>query len=130
MNLSVSNRLIEKLNKLRDLRSHSNPNMNYEELLEELAELGLDTFDPARKAERARLRKQKVAAKFGSKSNSLPPAELKSESKRKSEWRTEAESASESESVAKSESESIAESELESESGLPSEADPRTARTR
>jgi len=57
MNISISNALLEKMNQLRDLRSHANPNMTIEELLTELVDLGLDKHDPARKAERSEKRK-------------------------------------------------------------------------
>jgi len=49
LNISVSNALLEKINQLRDLRSHANPTMTIEELLEELVELGLKKHDPVRR---------------------------------------------------------------------------------
>jgi len=61
MNISISKVLLEKINQLRDLRSHANPKMTIEELLTELVELGLDKHDPARKIERSEKRK---ASKF------------------------------------------------------------------
>jgi hypothetical protein len=54
VSFSISEELNQKLNRLKDLLSHTNPST--EDLLDRLAELGLDKFDPERKAVRARSR--------------------------------------------------------------------------
>jgi hypothetical protein len=73
MNISISKELLDQINRLRDLRSHSSPNMTIEELLTELVELGLEKHDPdrkdARRAARLEKREKKIetqsAAKLG-----------------------------------------------------------------
>jgi 5-methylcytosine-specific restriction endonuclease McrA len=87
MSLSISGALNEQLNHLRDLLSHAHPNMSMEELIENLAELGLEKYDPARKARRAFARKETLHPKKASRCSagthagsrvhrsSLPPAE-------------------------------------------------------
>jgi hypothetical protein len=52
--------------------SHSDPNLSTEKLLEKLAELGLDKFDPLRKAKRAREQRETQANR-----SAPPPAEVK-----------------------------------------------------
>src|ERR1035438_6065603 len=47
LSLSISDELREKLDQLKALLSHKNPQMSYEELLNELAEIGLKKLDPA-----------------------------------------------------------------------------------
>jgi hypothetical protein len=56
VSFSISEELNQKLNRLKDLLSHTNPST--EDLLDRLAELGLDKFDPDRKAARARSRRE------------------------------------------------------------------------
>jgi hypothetical protein len=53
LSISISHELLEKLENLKALLSHSNSNMSFEELFERLAEMGLEKLDPIRKAERA-----------------------------------------------------------------------------
>jgi hypothetical protein len=53
---SISEELNQKLTRLIELLSHTNPST--EDMLDRLAELGLDKFDPERKAARARARDQ------------------------------------------------------------------------
>ncbi len=54
VSFSISEELNQKLLRLKELLSHTNPST--EGLLDRLAELGLDKFDPKRKAARARSR--------------------------------------------------------------------------
>jgi hypothetical protein len=61
VSFSISKDLNVKLNQLKDLLSHVDPNMTTEHLLERLAELGLDKYDPQRKAARAKTRLSKRA---------------------------------------------------------------------
>ena len=56
ISLTISEELNGKLNRLRDLLSHTDPNLSTEALIEKLAELGLDKYDPVRKANRANTR--------------------------------------------------------------------------
>jgi hypothetical protein len=56
VSLSISDELNQKLNKLKELLSHTNPST--EDLLVRFVELGLDKFDPERKAARSRSRAQ------------------------------------------------------------------------
>jgi hypothetical protein len=56
VSFSISEELNQKLNRLKDLLSQTNPST--EDLLDRLAELGLDKFDPERKAARAESRRQ------------------------------------------------------------------------
>lgn len=90
VSLSISSGLNEKLNHLKDLLAFVDPSMTTEALLERLVDLGLDKFDPVRKAERAARRarsKETIESKTASQSdtgtrsescNSLPPAEVRS----------------------------------------------------
>ncbi len=50
--LVVDDELKNKLDQLKNLLSHTNPNMSYQELISRLAEMGLDRLDPARRADR------------------------------------------------------------------------------
>ncbi len=59
VSFSISKELNDKLNHLKDLLGHVDPSMTTESLLERLAELGLDKYDPARRAERAKVGKLK-----------------------------------------------------------------------
>lgn len=59
ISFSISKELNEKLNHLKDLLSHVDPAMTTEALIERLSELGLDKYDPKRKAARARVREAK-----------------------------------------------------------------------
>jgi hypothetical protein len=63
MSISISNALLQKINQLRDLRSHVNPSMTIEDLLTELVELGLDKHDPARKLQRSEKQKASKVTK-------------------------------------------------------------------
>ncbi|RYZ78170.1 MAG: hypothetical protein EOP06_29550, partial [Proteobacteria bacterium] len=56
LRITISEELEAKIRKLKGLLAHSQPTSRTEELLEMLVELGLEKFDPARKAERAVLR--------------------------------------------------------------------------
>ena len=53
VSFSISEEIEEKMKKLKGLFAHTNPNMTTEELFERLLELGLEKFDPTRKAERS-----------------------------------------------------------------------------
>ncbi|RYZ63438.1 MAG: hypothetical protein EOP05_23570, partial [Proteobacteria bacterium] len=53
LRVTISEELELKLRKLKALLAHAKPNLRTEELLEILVEIGLDKFDPVRKAERA-----------------------------------------------------------------------------
>ncbi len=78
INISVSNDLLKKMNHLRDLRSHVNPNMTIEDLLTELVELGLDKRDPVRKEERTQAKRAKHEHdREREHERQLPPAEVK-----------------------------------------------------
>jgi hypothetical protein len=57
VSFTISKALHDKLNHLKDLLSHVDPNMTTESLIECLAELGLNKHDPARRAARARARR-------------------------------------------------------------------------
>jgi hypothetical protein len=79
VSFSISEELNQKLNRLKDLLSHTNPST--EDLIDRLAELGLDKFDPERKAARVRSRHQTAEQKSEQKSEKIPPpAEVKSSS--------------------------------------------------
>ncbi|MEK7355647.1 MAG: HNH endonuclease [Bdellovibrionota bacterium] len=54
----------EKLDRIKQLRSHVNPYMTREELLDYMAEVTLDAIDPARKDERIRKRAEVRARKI------------------------------------------------------------------
>jgi hypothetical protein len=54
--------LSDKLDHLKDLLGHVDATMTTESLIERLAELGLDKYDPQRKATRANARKKKAFA--------------------------------------------------------------------
>jgi hypothetical protein len=51
--LNISNELMEKLEKLKSLLSHKNPNMTHSELIEELADIAIEKLSPAIKSARA-----------------------------------------------------------------------------
>ena len=53
MTLTVSEELMQKLNRLKDLLSHRQPNCNYAELIETLADMALQKLDPQLKVTRA-----------------------------------------------------------------------------
>jgi hypothetical protein len=79
VSFSITDELNQKLDRLKDLMSHSDPNLSTEHLLGKLVELGLDKFDPIRKAKRARERREKrpcVASQKDVRPNSPPPAEV------------------------------------------------------
>ena len=46
MNLRLKNTTVDKMNRLKALRSHKNPNMTYSELIDDLCNLGLKKYDP------------------------------------------------------------------------------------
>jgi hypothetical protein len=78
VSFSISDQLNQKLDRLKDLMSHSDPNLSTEKLLEKLVELGLDKFDPIRKAKRVRERRERkscVASQKDVRPDSPPPAE-------------------------------------------------------
>ncbi len=50
--LVIDDELKSKLDQLKNLLSHTNPNMSYKELIACLAEMGLEKLDPARKSAR------------------------------------------------------------------------------
>jgi hypothetical protein len=82
VSFSISEELNQKLTRLKELLSHTNPST--EELLDRLAEFSLDKFDPMRKAERARARSQAKKSFSDLESSQasrqrLPPAEGVSE---------------------------------------------------
>ncbi len=62
--------LVSKLDKIKALMSHKNPNMTDQELIEVMAEALLERIDPAEKAKRAKVRKDKFL---------MPAPALKSE---------------------------------------------------
>lgn len=89
VSFSISAELNDKLNHLKDLLTHIDSAMTTETLLERLAELGLDKFDPIRKARRAS-KKADRAARQSAKADtdtdsrnwqSLPLAEVKARSR-------------------------------------------------
>ncbi len=49
LKIIVSNAILEKLNRVKAIRAHVNPNMNYAQILEYMAEVVLDKTDPERK---------------------------------------------------------------------------------
>jgi hypothetical protein len=53
MNISVSNEVLDNLEKLKALLSHVDPDMSYDELLRRISEIALEKLDPERKAKRA-----------------------------------------------------------------------------
>ncbi len=59
VSFSISEETEVKMKKLRALFAHANPNISLEQLFEKLVELGLEKFDPARKAERTQKRVEK-----------------------------------------------------------------------
>ena len=68
--------LIEKLDKIKTLMSHKNPNMTDQELIEVMAEALLQKIDPEEKAKRVEARKQNHNAQI------LPTSEVKSKNTR------------------------------------------------
>jgi 5-methylcytosine-specific restriction endonuclease McrA len=60
---TVSTKLEEKLERIKNLRSHVNPYMSREELLDYMAELTLDRIDPFRRAKRIEKRKAQVKSR-------------------------------------------------------------------
>ncbi len=72
VSFSISEELNQKLNRLKELLSHTNPST--EDLLDRLAELGLDKFDPKRKAALARGRAE--SRECDSTIPKPPPAEV------------------------------------------------------
>lgn len=61
LKFSVSEELEANIRKLKGLLAHSHPNITTEELLGKLVELGLQKFDPVRKAERLSKRRELVS---------------------------------------------------------------------
>jgi hypothetical protein len=57
VSFTISKELSDKLNRLKDLLAHVDPNMTTEHLLERLSDLGLEKYDPQRKAARAKARR-------------------------------------------------------------------------
>ena len=57
---SVSNALEEKLQRIKMLWTHVDPNMSREDLLDRMAEITLDQIDPVRKTARAKKRAEKA----------------------------------------------------------------------
>lgn len=57
---SITSELDAKLERLKQIWSHSNPSMSHEELIEKMTELALKAVDPLRKAERADRRAAKL----------------------------------------------------------------------
>jgi len=49
LKFSISNQLLKKLERIREIRAHQNPKMTYEDLLEYLAEVALQKIDPERR---------------------------------------------------------------------------------
>jgi hypothetical protein len=70
VSFSISEELNQKLNRLKDLLSQTNPST--EDLLDRLAELGLDKFDPLRKAARAKSRRQTQKSETSPSSQASP----------------------------------------------------------
>jgi hypothetical protein len=66
---SMSAKLEEKLQRIKLLWSHVDPNMSREELLDRMAEITLNQIDPLRKAERANRRRSKSALKSDAQAN-------------------------------------------------------------
>lgn len=58
LKFTITDVLEEKVRKLKGVLAHSQPNINLEQLLETLVELGLEKFDPVRKAARAEQRRE------------------------------------------------------------------------
>ncbi|RYZ68887.1 MAG: HNH endonuclease [Proteobacteria bacterium] len=83
LRVTISEELEDKIRKLKDLLAHSQPTSRTEELLEMLVELGLEKFDPARKAERAVARAAtKHKRCISEEADSEKPAEFNDESLR------------------------------------------------
>ncbi len=61
LKIIVSNALLEKLNRVQELRAHVNPNMSYAEILEYMTEITLDKTDPERKWARKENKKIKAS---------------------------------------------------------------------
>jgi hypothetical protein len=74
MNITISDRLEKKLRRLKSLLAHSDPSMTNEDLIDRMAELALEKFDPVRKAERTRKKAGKTEGQTGSRHmiDSLP----------------------------------------------------------
>jgi hypothetical protein len=77
VSFSISEELNQKLKRLKDLLSHTNPST--EDLLDRLAELGLDKFDPERKAARAHSRRKAQKSDTPRSSRASPPVNPPSE---------------------------------------------------
>ncbi len=60
MSHSISNSLEEKLQRIKLLWSHVDPNMSREDLLDRMAEITLDRIDPVRKLQRAKERAHRL----------------------------------------------------------------------
>ncbi len=69
VSFSISKELNDKLNYLKDLLGHVDPSMTTEALLERLAELGLNKYDPQRVANRSQKRGEKKAKSQKSREN-------------------------------------------------------------
>lgn len=79
ISFSISKDLNDKLNHLKDLLSHVDPCMTTEVLIDRLAELGLDKYDPERKAARARAREEKRRKECQATGNTQTGVELEAE---------------------------------------------------
>lgn len=79
---TISTAIEEKLERIRQLRSHANPYMTREELLDFMAEVTLDAIDPARRDARVdktrawkRLEKRAIASATGRPAAQMPTVE-------------------------------------------------------
>jgi 5-methylcytosine-specific restriction endonuclease McrA len=64
LSLNVSNQLLNTLNRLREIWSHVNPNMNYVEVIERCADETLRRVDPTRKPAVRESKAKKPSANF------------------------------------------------------------------
>ncbi len=80
LSVSISEDLNKKLDRLRSLMSHSNPNMRTEDLLERLANMALEKLDPLLKKSRSikpSIAEESVQLKSGESGMLLPAPEVR-----------------------------------------------------
>ena len=75
ISFSISEQLNQKLEKLKQLLSHVDSSMTTETLLDRLAELGLDKFDPVRAAVRSKERENRTFKISKADMKTSPPAQ-------------------------------------------------------
>ena len=65
MTLNLPNELVDKLNQIKTLLSHKDPNMRQADLISEMAEIVLNKLDPQRRKTKERKQRTSLAAPTG-----------------------------------------------------------------